>query len=205
MNTVFHICDSCRNPVLLCASFACFAFIILQEVCPREVNGLKTDQLKTDVWKLSLLLAPVKVSGNHSAWESRFPGRPLGDISSVQFFPTVYGADLKLMESLGILPLSPLCLRSSPPSLKRKPFVAGTGYFIRTLVCLMNWGVLLLIQTPWSGKPVTVAMRREDFQKHLLLLPLFLSLWPQLWQGDSWVPPALFVPTISSVFIPVCF
>lgn len=115
----------------------------------------------------------MKVSDNHSAWESRFPGRPLGDISSVHFFPTVYGADLKLMESLGMLQLSPLCLRSSPPSLKGKQFLAGTGYFIRTLVSLMNWKSSFIDS---SSKHVTVAVCQEDFQKHLLLLPLFLSL-----------------------------
>lgn len=64
--------------------------------------------------------------------------------------------------------------------------------------------VVLLIHTAWSGNHVTVAMHQEDFQKDLLLLPLFLSLWPQLWQEDSWVPPALFIPTISSAFIPAC-
>lgn len=104
----------------------------------RKVNWLKTDQLKTDVWRISLLLALMKVSDIHSSWESRFPGRPLGDFYSVHFFPTVYEADSKLMESLRILQLSPLCLRSSPPSLKIKPFLAGTGYFIRTLGSLMN-------------------------------------------------------------------
>lgn len=170
----------------------------------REVNWLKTDQRKTDVWKPGLLLALVKVSDNHSSWESRFPGRPLGDISSVYFFPTVYRADSKLTQSLGILQLSPLCLRSSPTSLKGKPFLAVEVTSSEHLCLLGTRRVVLLIYTPWSGKHVTVAMHQEDFQKHLLLLQLFLSLWPQLWQGDSWVPLALFIPTSSSFFIPAC-
>lgn len=101
-----------------------------------ELIQNKTENRCMKIW---LLLALLKVSDNHHAWESRFPGRPLGDISSVHFFPTVSGADSKLAESLGILQLSPLCLRSSPPGLKRKPFLTSTLYFIRTLVSLLHW------------------------------------------------------------------
>lgn len=65
---------------------------------------------------------------------------------------------MELRESLGVLQLSPLCLRSSAPNLQREPFVAGAGYFART-----GRGVLL-IHTAWSGQHVTVAKCQEDFR-----------------------------------------
>ena len=204
MNTVFHIWDSCRHPFLLRASRIFCLHYFTRVLSWRVVNWLKTDQLKTDVWKLCLFLAPVKVSDNHSAWESRFPCRPLGDVSSVRFFPTVSRADSQLMESLGILQLSPLCLRSGPPCLKENHFWLVQVISLEHLCLLWTGKVILLIHLAWSGKHVMVAMRQEDFQKHLLLLPLFQSLWPQPWQGDSWVPPALFIPMISPAFILVC-
>lgn len=80
------------------------------EFFPQE-KGIwqEAEQLKADGWKPSLLLVPVRVSDSHSAWESRFPGRTLGDISHSPWS--------WLMESLGILQPSPPCLGTTAPGL----------------------------------------------------------------------------------------
>lgn len=189
MNTIFHTCDPCRNPFLLmraCPWF--FDFIISQGVLPsREGNWLKTD-----VWKLSLQFAPVKVSDNRSAWESWFPGRPLGDISFPQFIWSWFKA-CGITGNTAVIPSVSEIKSSKPPK--------GT---------LRGWFRIFC----WNGERGFVDSHRVTrltcdsgkvpggFQGHLLLLPLLLSLWPHLWQGDSWVPPALFICTISFAFIP---
>lgn len=84
--------------------------------------------------EMLLLLASLKVSDNHNAWESKFPGQPLGDISSVHFFPTVYGADSKLTELLGICSYLLCVLGQIPQVSKRKLLLTSVLYFIKTLV-----------------------------------------------------------------------
>lgn len=120
MNTVFIYV------ILIQIPFSCVLLLHILSLLFCKRFALKRSKLAENrstgnsCTKTQFFSCPVKVSDNHRAWESRFPGRLLGDISSLHFFPTVYVADSKLIKSLGILQLSPLCLRSSPPSLKTK-------------------------------------------------------------------------------------
>lgn len=98
-----------------------------------------------------------------------------------------------------------LCVLCQVPQVSKENHFWLADVISLEYLCLLWMGrVVLLIHTVWSGKHVTVAVHPEDFQKHLLLLPLFLSSWPQLWQEDSWVPFALFISAISSALILVC-
>lgn len=154
--------------------------------------------------EMLLLLASLKVSDNHNAWESKFPGQPLGDISSVHFFPTVYGADSKLTELLGICSYLLRVLGQIPQVSEENYF--WLPYFISLKhLSLVRWqrGVIdscsMIGQTSDSG---SVPGGLPEAPAAPATSPACWS--PQLWQGDSCLPPALWGSAIASAIILAC-
>lgn len=138
-----------------------------------------------------LLLASLKVSDNHNAWESKFPGQPLGDISSVHFFPTVYGADSKLMESLGICSYL-LCVLGQVPQVSKENYFWLVHFISLKHLSPAHWqhGVIdscsMIGQTSDSG-----SMPGGLSEAPAAPATSPACWWPQPWQGDSCLPLAL--------------
>lgn len=170
MNAVSHMThNSCKTSVCISPMFSLYHFT--RGLLWREVNWSKT-RLKIDVWKSGwclpcwrsvIIIVPGRVDSQAGHWVTF-----LLCTSFPQFVELIQSSQ-NHWEYCSYL----LCVLGQVPQVSKGNHFWLVRFISLEHLCLFCTGrVVLLTHTAWSGKHLMVALCQEDFQKHLLLLPL---------------------------------